>query len=119
MRNLGGPSIPPRVRDMILTDRADGKFWAIHQNGERLLLTDDISGFRGDIFAAFDGPCVGNLELFIRSGRLGFEISSTRANRPVFAPNKVNTRADDVFFEVVKPSSFNQDYRLAYETDPD
>lgn len=79
---LGRPSWPPQPPIIVLTDRADGTEWALshRQSDNRLTLTDAaISPIRAQQvhrYPAYDGPrlkSAPHVQLFVRSGRLGYE----------------------------------------------
>lgn len=80
------PDLPAIIQ---FTDRDDGKIWTLTHNEEeqRIGLTDDppsgwIAGFvrRFDAYAEPSLPGLPHVRIFVRGGRLGYEVLNSRAS---------------------------------------
>ena len=114
--DFGSIQLPVLPQYTIFTDRADGTLWYISHNsdGTRLAINDGtISVPLKRVFNAFDEPYAKNnprMRVFIRGGRLGYEIIELpQGQQDRDTMRLISRRANEnVQREVISPVDFSE-----------
>lgn len=108
-----GPRIPPLPQFVVFTDRDDGTEWVLSfaaVDGVTYISINDQALERNNLPDRVDAHYVGKegvpigegLRLFVRGGRLGYEMVQYVARRPVWARKGVKREA----YPIIIPSSY-------------
>jgi hypothetical protein len=91
--DLGPIQIPPRITFIGFTDRVTGTVYYLSWDGvtHLQLVTTAPSGLNTRVFAAHDGPFLGNfgIKLGVSNGRIVIDTSAKDSGPPVFAFNSL------------------------------